>query len=87
MILIELKTKPLGFLIVMPTGDGQTALRGFAPLTVAAAQGLVAALLGQPEVAGALTPEFLAALDETVAEHAEVQRNDADFLRAAGVAI
>jgi len=84
MMFIILKTRPLGFEVTVPTGEN-TALQTFVPLTVTAAQGLVAALVAQPEVAGALTPEFVAGLDAAVVERTAEVRADAEFLRAAGV--
>jgi hypothetical protein len=84
--MIELKVHPLGFQVLMPIGDGEHAVRAFVPLSIAAAQALVLALLAQPDVAGALAPDFMASLDEAVAERAQEARSDAEFLRAAGVA-
>jgi hypothetical protein len=84
-MIVKLRTSPLGFECTMPIGDDH-AVRGFAPLTVTAAQSLVLALINQPEVGGELTAEFKASFDQVVAEHAAVQTSDAEFLRAAGVA-
>jgi hypothetical protein len=85
-MIIQLKTRPLGFQVLVPVGDGERAVQAFAPMTTAAAQALVLALLAQPDVAGALAPDFMASLDEAVAERAQEARSDAEFLRAAGVA-
>jgi hypothetical protein len=83
--MIQLKTAPLGFEVILPTGDGQHALRAFIPLSVSAAQGLVLALIAQPAVGGELTEDLKANLSLAVSEHAQVQSSDAEFLRAAGV--
>jgi hypothetical protein len=85
-MLLELKTVPeLGFRIMAPIDEGH-ALQFFLPITPAAAQGLVLALLANPAVAGALSAEFLTAFDEALAEHAEVQAGDVEFLHGVGVA-
>lgn len=79
--MLQLKTNPLGFEITLPFGDDK-AVRSFVPLTAAAAQGLILALLAQPGVAGALDPGLL---ENIAAEAHEQARADATFLKGVGV--
>ncbi|MGE5487324.1 MAG: hypothetical protein ACM3S5_10335 [Rhodospirillales bacterium] len=76
-MIIELKTQPLGFRVIVPNGEY------FAPLTVAGAQSLILAMLAaKPEIGGELDPKLAASIEAGVREAAE---GDASFLRSVGV--
>jgi hypothetical protein len=83
-MIFELKTNPLGFQAIVPLGDGQHALRAFAPLTTAGAQALILALLAQPEVGGELASDLKDNLQAALVEHDQVQSADQEFLRGVG---
>ena len=75
-MLLQLKTKPLSFLLT--TDQGNFSM----PLTTEAAQALALVLLAQPGIGGALPPAFF---ERYIEEKAASAAKDSQFLKSLGV--